>query len=243
VICKRDKKTLYRLLTKQLGDPKTMTMDKRENLINLLGGWLGQVNDPNEVLSMRRRHRIPYPSRHKSSDTKQTIYEKHATKARWCSDQPAWHWKVDRLVQLPKQTDSNKKLGVPALPSSSSAPAGSSWDWIRKGTGKHLQIMIPMNYHLTVQKNDLCIIDRKIIQRVWNYRAYSDKEVWECTYWDFTKLGRDESSWAKAKWKTGFVVKMAVASAVEESLSRALSMAQSRVVRMGINSILSDTDE
>lgn len=244
MICKRDRKALYRLLSKQLGDPTKLSRDKRQRLHILLGGWLNQHTSQYE----RRRisnSGIPqsYRAAHYFKDTVDSIYEKHATAARWACPQPNWHWKVDRLVHLPKQNDINARLGVPAMPLSANAPPGMQWDWIHKGVGKNLQIMVPVNYHLTVHKQGLCTVDRKIVQRIWNHRVYSDKQVWECTYWDFSRLGKEEATWQSAKWKQGFVVKMDAGISVEESLTRALSLAQSRVVRAGINSILSDTDD
>lgn len=240
---KRTKQHIYRELTRAIGDPTKLSEAYRNRLVNLLGGWLGQHSDQSSRRHLSNYSQVSYPNRYNPPAEKVNIYEKHSSKAHWIAGQPNWHWKIERQVQLPKQDAVNCRLGVPALPHSWCAPSGAKWDWMHKGSGKSIQIMVPMNYHVAVYPHGISTVDRKIVQKVWNHRVYSDKEVWECTYWDFSKLNKDEASWTNAKWQTGFVVKMAVATAVEPTLNRALSMAQSRVVRTGINSILSDADD
>ena len=116
------------------------------------------------------------------------------------------------------------------------------WDHIVKQSGKALSITIPVNYHLTVAKHGLQSDGRKIIQRVWNHREYSEKETWECFYWDFSGLTKEESSWSKARYCQGFVVKVAGNLFVDTSLSKAVALATLRTVRAGIKSVLGDLD-
>lgn len=239
----RKKRAIYKSLSNIFGDPTKLSLFQRNAIINLLGGWTAQHRDGAVRRRIQLDTNVSLPNRYKTTEYKVSIYEKAVVAAANSATQPNWHWKIRFLVQLPKQDAVNCRLGIPGIPTTYNPPAGSAWNYIEKREGKNLSIIIPMNYHIAVVPHGVSRIGKKIVQRIWNHRSYTDKEVWECTYWDFSKLGKEENSWMNAKWRTGFVVKMAVGSAVEESLPRALTVAHNRVVRAGINSILSDGDD
>ena len=145
---------------------------------------------------------------------------------------PAMHWDFYRFIKRVKSYNPPDSSLVPW------APRSVGWDYIGKGDGKRLSLVFPINYHITVPK-DVHLDGRKIVQRVWNHRVYSDKETWECSYYDLSGLTKDESSWKKAKWQTGWIVKMETAFAVEKTLPRAILIADKRVIRGAVKSIIS----
>lgn len=239
----RQKRATHKFLTKTFGNPLTMSERRRRDILILLGGWLRQHEVPASRIHITNNLRVRDDHGYDSTiDRPQRMFVKHAGLALVASAPPKWHWRINRRILLPKGQEL-KSLGVPT---SGWEPdrylhCRHGWRWIEKGDGKSLSIVLPVNYHLTVPA-DIRVLDKKIVQRAWNHRVYSDKETWECTYWDFTKLTKDENSWTYAEWHSGFVVKMSAGIAVERTLARALTMATQRTVRAGVQSILSDNN-
>lgn len=234
---KKTKREIYKTLTRSFGDPTKLSERRKRQILTILGGWVGQNLDE----SFRLRLGFALNLSRRTADStfyRPPLFTKHAIESR-SQPGPNWHWKIDRKIMLPKK----KILGAEKInrgDMSDFSPA-NTWDHIQKLDGKRIAVAFPVNYHLTVPP-EIRVIGKKIVQKVWNHRVYTDKETWECYYWDFTKLGREESTWSQATWHEGFVVKMATSSAVEPTLSRAITMATGRTVRGSIRSILSDRE-
>jgi hypothetical protein len=232
-VTKKVKRNLYRFLTRTCGDPRTMTETQRRRILILLGGWVGQHVVPARRQNMRFNLAIiPRPTVY-SKPPPLNVFEKRASGLYVA--QPGWHWQINSRVMLPLTKTFMPKYDDPTI----YASRDKGWDWVEKQGGKCLSVVIPVNYRLTVPK-DIQIIGRKMIQRVWNHRVYSDKETWECSFWDFSCLNRDEDSFNEVKWAEGYVCKMATGSAVETTLARAIAMAKSRTIKSGFKSVLSD---
>lgn len=231
----RTKRQLHGALGKLLGSPLNMSYRKKREILISLGGWLGQG-----LLIGERGMKGLVPQRATEYETyKPSVFETHAIRAKNTFPNPGWHWKVYPKIKLPKVRG---VLGIPKNPDFDMVASEMGWNYIIKLDGKSLAVAIPVNYHLVVPK-DIRVIGRRMIQRVWNHRDYSDRETWECSYWDFSKLSREEGTWSLASWSEGYIVKMPTSIAVEPTLSRAITMATSRTVRGAVRSILRDSDE
>lgn len=242
---KRQKHKLYRLLTQTFGDPLKMDNAQKRRVLVPLGGWLKQSKGNTEGGWNFRNYVADLPERDYNGEdplaASNTIYRRHALKALSAVRLPPSHWKIGVVVQFPK---ANENLGIPkTAPDYGYAPRSAKWDYVTKDSGKALTILIPVNYHLTVAKAGLYNDRRRIIQRIWNHRVYSDKETWECSYWDLTGLSREEITWTTAKWHEGYVVRTSTQMAVGPSLSKALGLAMQRTVQGSIKSIMSDGED
>lgn len=236
----RGKREMHRALSRVFGSPTDMGLRQRRMITARFSEWIYQSKDG------KGRDRFRWEivlgiSQRGSARMKESYLTRAIPKAMYSFPRPKWHWKIDALVKLPTNKDIRKKLMADSH-FTDAAPDGCKWDYMNKDRGKRIQVVIPVNYHLCVPEG-LRLFGKKIVQRTWNHRVYTDKEVWECTYWDFSGLSGSELSWTKAKWCMGFIVKMDVALAIEPTLSRAVSIALSRTVRKTVNSILSDVDE
>lgn len=229
---KKDKRSLYRFLHRRFGSPLNMSEEMRARLFILLGGWVWQ----HQKMAKRENWRLAgsIPSRPLMTQTPALpLFERAAGNVPYIST--GWHWKIDRLIMLPKSPAHRPRVLI------GYADPKNGWNWISKAHGKTVLVAVPVNYHLSVPK-ELRFVGKRFVQRAWNKRVYSDKTIWECSFWDFGKLSGDEESWRKATWHQGYLVQMAVAAAVETTLDRAIAMARSRTIRAGIRSVLSDSD-
>lgn len=234
---KSKKRVFYRTLNNLFGNPATMDMDVRKNIITLFAGWVKQ-NSPTAKKKMDK-YALYYLTERESfvPVVPVDLYNKHAILSLEKFRKPSWYWKLAPLVRCPDKfpdfrIDRTIYAPNPRL----------TWDWMDKGYNKHLSIMIPANYHNTVAKHGVHLDNKKLVQRIWNRREYTDMETWECSFWDFSHVTKSESSWTKAMWYEGFVVKTAINHAVDVSLQRAINLATRRTVTAGIKSILSDQD-
>lgn len=229
---KKDKRSLYRFLNRTYGDPQNMSRDMRRRLLIQIGGWVRQHQVPATRHNLRYELQISERPTNYTAPAK-TLFERRSEGVHIAT--PRWHWNIYSRIMLPKTKSFIPQYVDPDM----YADRSKGWDWVEKLGGKTVRVVIPVTYKLSIPEG-IRIIGKRMVQRVWNHRVYSDKETWECSYWDFSCLNRDESSFNEITWSEGYVVLMATGAAVEKTLTRAISMARSRTVKSGVKSILSD---
>lgn len=232
---KKSKRALYKTLRQLYGDPTNLSLVMRREIATVFGGWLLQHEVPASVVHLRQSLLVP-GREGKATTTTLSKAEKimdHARRAHSHTPKLNWHWKIVPRIYPPK--------GVKDMRASWSDRRNGK-TYIGKTNGKTLELVFPINYHINVP-SDIRVIDRKIIQSVTNHRVYSDKETWECAYYDLSGLGKEEATWTKAKWREGYLVKMATGMAAEQTLSRAIKLATGRTIRSSVRSILRDHEQ
>lgn len=218
-------------MSRMFGDPRFLSDWFREDILLMVGRWLTQTVPADgrphghhmRRLDKGRGHERYQPMPHSDQwAIKNAILAEAAFKVSRIG-----HWHIDPIALIPKWAPGTNNKG---------------WSHLKGNAYKRVEIAISLDYHRTVAVHDIGLYGRRVVQKVWGERSYKDKTVWNCYFWDFSKLGRDDNSWTKATHHEGYVVKHLGHVVVDESLPRALQVAGKKVVGDSIDSIQSDPD-
>lgn len=235
---KRIKRKLYKSLTDLLGPSQDMSSRMTHETLILLRGWLDQkMGGSRGGLGLPDHRRLDTIG----DLTQHNIFKKNFNKSLKLFRPPSSHWQIAPAIRRIAQTKQNHRLGVPEeYLYRMDTVVGRPWGWLDKSQGKSLTILIPVNYGISVAKHGLWFDGRKVVQRIWDHRSYTNHDVWRCAYWDFSKLTREENSYINARHCEGYVVKTQTHIFIDETLSKAVSLSNRRTVMAGIKSVLSD---